>query len=69
VFAVRAGEAGKSFASECCTVAGFRIPAWLGPSIEATATGNANGWSMEVRVSAPRVGLVESYGGDVVAAS
>jgi hypothetical protein len=69
VFNVRADEAGMRFTSEACSIAGLRLPGWLAPSVEATALSNGDGWSMEVRVSAPRFGTLETYGGDVVPAS
>jgi hypothetical protein len=68
-FDVRAEETGMSFASVSYSFAGLRVPRWLAPSIEATTSATPEGWSMEVRVSAPHVGLVERYGGCVVPAA
>jgi len=68
-FDVRAEGTGMSFASVSCSFAGLRIPRWLAPSIEATTSATPEGWSMEVRVSAPHIGLVERYGGYVVPVS
>jgi hypothetical protein len=68
-FDVRADGTGMSFTSVSCSFAGLRVPRWLAPTIEATTSATPVGWSMEVRVSAPHVGLVERYSGCVVPAS
>jgi len=68
-FDVRVVGTGMSFASVWFSFAGLRVPRWLAPSIEATTSANPQGWSIEVRVSAPHVGLIERYGGSVVPVS
>jgi hypothetical protein len=67
-YVVRADAAGLRFASESCRVAGLRLPAFLSPTIEAASLAKGEAWSVDVCVSAPRLGLLVRYGGDVVPA-
>jgi hypothetical protein len=65
VFDVDAGEHGMRFTQTGCRLFGRRLPRMLAPRVETVVRGDARGWNVLVTITAPLLGRIATYGGEV----